>query len=130
MRLTKQILAFLLAAALMAGGTVRGMAAPEACPPAHHGDSQPTQAEHHAHSGHHDHASDRAHHHHPEKKQNTGHKSCLECCGICVTAANGVSVAFSVSLNRFASAISYLLESGSWSGQIIQVDPGIPKRIV
>jgi len=130
MRLTKQILAFLLAAALMADGTVRGMAAPEACPPAHHGDSQPIQAEHHAHAGHHDHASDRAHHYHPEKKQNTGHRSCLECCGICVTAANGVSVAFSVSLNRFASAISYLLESGSWSGQIIQVDPGIPKRIV
>jgi len=129
MRLTKQILAFLLAAALMAGGAVRRMAAPEACPPAHHGDSQPVHAQHHAQSGVDEHASNHAHHH-PEKKQAPSHKSCLECCGICVTAANGLSVAFSVSINRFASAISYSLESGSWSGQIIQVDPGIPKRIV
>jgi hypothetical protein len=129
MRMTKQILAFLLAAALVAGGTVRGMAAAEACPPAHHGDSQPVHAEHHAH-GDHDNSGGHAHQHHPAKKQEPSHKSCLECCGICVTATSGLSAAPSFSVHRFGSAISYSLESGVWSGQTVLVDPGIPKHIV
>jgi hypothetical protein len=130
MRVTKQILAFLLAAALMAGGTVRGMAAPEACPPAHHGDSQSMHAEHHSHGDNHDHAGDHAHHHHSDKKQEPSHKSCLECCGICVTATSGLSAAPSFSVHRFGSLISYSLKRGVWSSQNVLVDPGIPKRIV
>jgi hypothetical protein len=130
MGVTKQILAFLLAAALMAGGVVRGMAAAESCVPAHHGDSQSMHPAGQAHSGNHDHAGDHAHHHATDQNQDPGHKSCLECCGICVTASSGVSAAFSVSLHRFASAISYAIESGAWRGQILLVDPGIPKRIV
>jgi hypothetical protein len=121
MLVTKQILAFLLATALVAGGTVRGMAAPEACPPAH--------AEHHA-PGDHEHSGDHAHHHHSDKKQEPSHKSCLECCGICVTATSGLSAAPSFSVRRFGSVISYWLESGVWSGQTVLVDPGIPKLIV
>lgn len=126
---TRQILACFLAAALMAGGTVRGIAAIGPCAPQHHSNSQPIQTSGHAHSSHHDHGDAHAHHH-PEKKQDSDHKSCLECCGICITATNGTSVTVSVSIYRFASAISYSLESGVWLGQIVVIDPGIPKRIV
>jgi hypothetical protein len=126
MLVTKQILAFLLAAALMAGGTVRGIAAVGPCAPQHHDNAQ---AAGHANSSHHDHGDAHAHHH-PEKKQDTDHKSCLECCGICVTATNSTAVTVSASIYRFASTISYSLESGVWLGQIVVVDPGIPKRIV
>jgi ABC-type Zn2+ transport system substrate-binding protein/surface adhesin len=125
----KQILALILAAALMAGGTVRGMAAVAPCPPTAHDHSQPVQAESHAHSSHHDHGAEQAHHH-PEKKQDTDHKSCLECCGICVTATNGIAITFSISIHRFVSTISYALERSVWLGQIVVIDPGIPKRIV
>jgi hypothetical protein len=41
-----------------------------------------------------------------------------------------MSAALSGSLHRFASAISYALASGAWCGEIVAVDPGIPKRIV
>src|SRR5215208_650350 len=114
MLVTKQILAILLAAALMAGGTVRGIAAVGPCVPQHDAKSQSMQAVDHAHSSHHEHGA--AHAHHPEKKQDSDHKSCLECCGICVSANSGMSAAFSVSILRLASAISYSLESGIWLG--------------
>ena len=98
MLVIKQILAFLLAAALMTGGTLRGMAAVGPCAPQHHDNSQPVQAAGHAHSSHHDHGAAPAHHH-PEEKQDTDHKSCLECCGICVTATSSTAVShFSVDI--------------------------------
>jgi hypothetical protein len=128
---TKQILALILATALLASGVVRGMAAVGPCGPQHHhDDSHPVQAAGHSHSEHHDHGAAHVDHHHPEKKQDTGYKSCLECCGICITATNGTPIAFSVLIHGFVSSISYSLESGIWLGQVVLVDPGIPKRIV
>jgi len=106
------------------------MAAAESCPAEHHGGSQAAHVEHGAHAGHHDHAVDHVHQHHPKKEQDTGHKACLECCGVCVNVITGMPAAPSVSVHRFGLAISYSLESGVWSGQTIPIDPGIPKRIV
>ena len=115
--LLRRTLVILLAAVFVAAGIGRGSAAAQPCPSTVH-----ETAAHHAHDGDHHHAQP----HDQATKQAAIDHSCLKCCGICIAIANGVSGP-SIGMELILSSVLYLLNSGIQRGQLIVLDPGIPK---
>ena len=117
--LLRRTFVILLAAVFIAAGIGRGIAAVQPCPSTVH-----ETAAHHALDGEHQHAQP----HEQATKQAAIDQSCLKCCGICIAIVNGVS-APSVAGELILSSVLYPLNSEIRVGQLIILDPGIPKSI-
>jgi hypothetical protein len=111
--LLRRTLLVLLAAVFVVAGIGRGMAAMQPCPSTVH-----ETAAHHSHG-------EKRHHTLPHD-QAAIDQSCMKCCGICVAIASG-DFDPADALEMILFSILYSPDSDIRVGQLVNLDPGIPK---
>ena len=81
-----------------------------------------------AHSHHHGtHQHGGGHAHDDGGAQDQKQHSSLKCCGLCIAVSSEIPAVPCVAVELIASSIFYPLGEKSEPGQIVRIDPGIPK---